>query len=428
MARKTFIVPQEFPELTHANGKKLLKEMGQTSQYWRDRYVGAWKWWTGILGMNAESFDNMTLASAVLNHCHWDGSGAGYGAGAQSTSRNNIEAIPGGELLLNVAASVFQGRFIGQGTSIGLNGNAQTELVYDHARWMDPRAVRALILSTNWGTSTYLESLLIDNIRLNGKGPGWKDPKYTQVGMALRMMGETAVVGRVYTDNCNGAGVWVNGAGPGKIQTLTSFDNNGPGLWYTNDKAGGATGNSLGMLQVDTLSCDNNECQLKVDAGGAMQVNYIKSETGLSASRGKPNKQSTVIEANGWVNINVRSITDAVVGASGVPFVFNSLANKSRVKIDSYAQVAAMGVNHGRSALVADIRAKKAYRLANPDALKFDCIDIDWRASGNSTKLVMNGSELAGEAFGGKGRMGIASTFAGYNYAAGTPVFDPTKG
>jgi hypothetical protein len=114
----------------------------------------------------------------VLNEAHYAGNGAGFALGTQSTSRNNVERIPGGVYMVNVGITVLQGRFIGGGTSIGLNGNASTELVYDHARWMDPRAIRAVIISANWGTSTYLESIYISDVRVNGRGPHWKDATY----------------------------------------------------------------------------------------------------------------------------------------------------------------------------------------------------------------------------------------------------------
>ncbi len=423
--RKTFYVDTDFPEMTHANGTKTLAQAGITGS---TKYPNAYRWWTSIMGQDAAAFQSFTVASAVLNEAHWAGNGAGFAAGTQSTSRNNVERIPGGVYDVNVGITVFQGRFIGGGTSIGLNGNASTELRYDHARWMDPRAIRAVIIAANWGTATYQESVYISDVRINGNGPHWKDASYDQHGIALQIMGETAAIGRVYVENCNGHGVWVNGAGPGKVEHLTTFDNALAGLYLTSEKSGGTNGNSLGFLEVNHISGDNNGWVILSRNGPALAVQYLKNEDGLSAQRGRPKKGQVSIEAWGWVNIHVTSITDAVRGASGPTVVVNSTANSSRLTVEHYVQASANNsADEGRSALVMDLRTKQAWRPADQNAGEYRVMDFRWTGfGGTSTFTCSEPMQVITHNF--TTRTGIATTYAGYNYAAGTPVWDPTGG
>lgn len=423
--RRTFYIDVDFPEMTHANGTKTLAQAGINGQ---TKYPNAYRWWTSIMGQDAAAFNNLTVASAVLNEAHWAGNGAGFAAGTQSTSRNNVERIPGGVYAINVGVTVFQGRFIGGGTSIGLNGNASTELVYDHARWMDPRPIRAVILSANWGTSTYLESIYISDVRINGNGPHWKDASYDQHGIALQIMGETAAISRVYVENCNGHGVWINGAGPGKVDHLTTFDNALAGLYLTSDKSGGTNGNSLGFLEVNHISGDNNGWVILSRNGPALAVQYLKNEDGLSAQRGRPKKGQVSIEAHGWVNIHVTGLTDAVRGASGPTIVVNSTANSSRLTVEHYVQAAANNsADEGRSALIMDLRTKQAWRPADQNAGEYRVMDMKWTGfGGNSTFTCSEPMQVVTHNF--TTRPGIATTYAGYNYAAGTPVWDATNG
>lgn len=423
--RKTFYIDTDFPEMNYANGTKTLAQAGITGS---TKYQNAFRWWTSIMGQDAAAFQNLTVASAVLNEAHWAGNGAGFASGTQSTSRNNVERIPGGVYDVNVGITVFQGRFIGGGTSIGLNGNASTELRYDHARWMDPRPIRAVIIAANWGTSTYLESCYISDVRINGNGPHWKDATYDQHGIALQIMGETAAIGRVYVENCNGHGVWINGAGPGKVEHLTTFDNALAGLYLTSEKSGGTNGNSLGLLEVHHISGDNNGWVVLNRNGPAMSIGYLKNEDGLSAQRGRPKKGQVSIEAHGWVNIHVTSLTDAVRGASGPTVVVNSTANSSRLTVEHYVQVSANNsADEGRSALVMDLRTKQAWRPADQNAGEYRVMDFQWTGfGGTSTFTCSEPMQVITHNF--TTRPGIATTYAGYNYAAGTPVWDASGG
>lgn len=426
--RKTFYA-SDFPELTQANGTKQVRDLYPTIERAKERYPSAYKWWTGVSGQSDATFLTMDLIPACWNEAVWAGNGSGYAAGVQCTSRNNVDfSGVNGQYMVNVACRVFQGRYVGAGTSIGLNGNASTELIYDAARWQDFAPIRAVILSANWGTDTYLESLLIDGFRVNGRAPGWLTGQ-EQHGIALRMLGETARVQRSYISDNNGEGLWINGAGPGHVEQVTCFDNNGAGLLYTNDKSGDRTGNSLGMLTVIHCSFDNNARQILNQGGGAMALFYIKSEYGLSLSRGKPDKAGPVIEAHGFVDITANHITDSHGNvATGAAFVMNSTSNRSRFTVNHYTQVAGNGnVNTGRSALLADVRSKQVWSTSDPNLMKFNPLTIDWRGSGNSSTITCT-EPLVSKPFNGTTRLGVSTSYAGYDYAAGTPVWNPAGG
>jgi hypothetical protein len=293
---------------------------------------------------------------------------------------------------------------------------------------MDPRAIRAVIISANWGTSTYLESIYISDVRVNGRGPHWKDNSYDQHGIALQIMGETAAIGRVYVENCNGHGVWVNGAGPGRIEHLTTFDNALAGLYATSEKSGGTNGNSLGFLEVQHISGDNNAWVVLNRQGPAMSIGYLKNEDGLSAQRGRPKKGQVCIEAWGWVNIYAAQVTHAINGASGPAFVVNSTANKSRLRVEQYSAVANnASVDQGSSALLMDLRSKQVWRPANQNAQDVTVMDFTWTALGTASTFTC--SEPMGViSHNFTTRPGLATTYAGYNYVAGTPVWDATGG
>lgn len=428
--RKTFYA-SDFPELIAANGAKQVKDFWPTTAQAEARLPNAYKWWTIIAGQTPASFLTMNIFPACENEAIWAGNGSGFAPGNQCTSRNSFDASGVyGKYEVNVACRINQGKLIGAGTSIGSDkGNASTELHYDHARWQDPAPIRAVILSTNWGTSDYLESVFITGFRITGSAPGWYDPSYTEHGIAVRMLGETAAIERCYVNDHNGNGIWVNGSGPGHIQHVSCFDNNLAGIYVTNDKTGGTAGNSLGMLTIMHCSFDNNGYQILNIRGGAMAIFYIKSEYALSATRGKPNKAGPIVEAHGWNDITIDHITDSHGSVpAGAAFVFETTANVSRVTINHYSQIATNdNVNIGRSALISDPRAKKVWQTANPNTAKYNPLTIDWRASGNSSTVTCT-EPLVESVFNGTTRLGIASTYAGYNYAAGTPVWDPTGG
>lgn len=430
--RKTYYA-SDFPDLVAANWDKQLKDIYPTVDAAKSVYGYAYKWWTGIEQQTPESFLQMDVMPACWNEAEWAGNGTDFVPGSQCNSRNNVDFSKAyGRWMVNVACRVFQGTYTGAGTTIGgapptWKANASTELIYDAPRWIDPAPIRAVILSTNWGSGgTYLESIYLAGFRIEGRAPGWLTG-VEQHGVALRMLGETAVIDRLYITNNNGHGLWINGAGPGEVRNITSFDNNLAGLYYSNDKTGGTAGNSLGALKVGFLSCDNNAWAVLNRAGGAMDIGYIKSETGLSNTRNKPFKGQVVIEAHGWTAIKVALITDAVHGAAGPAFVFNSTANTSRFKVDIYEQVAGGSDNEGRSAMIADVRAKKVYRTAQAATFKNNAMEIVWSAIGTSTTVSATVPVTEG-LFGGSTRLGIASTYAGYDYAAGTPPWNPAGG
>lgn len=430
--RRTWVLSEEFPEFNHDNRARTISELGTAAEN-SARYSGAFRWWTEVLGRPADSFGGLTVASAVMNHACWIGHGGGFAPGVLCTSRNNLVGLPGGYFSVNVGITTPAGQVLGEGTGIGtggqplMNPNASTEFVYDHARWMDPRPVRAVLLTGNYGSSSYYESFFYTGFRVSGNAPLSYDPSYTQHGIVLAGMGEGSVLGTVEVNTCNGHGVWVTGAGPGQVRYLSSFDNQLAGLCLGEMLPG--TRKDLGTLDVGFLSCDNNVWALLNNGGGSVTVGFIKNEDGLSASRGRPKKGQVVYEAHGWSDTLIRKVHDVVTGSSPAAFVVNTLANTSRIRVDSYVQVANnTDQNSGRSALLMLPRGRKVWRTADPNGMKLEPVTFEWRGSGNSPGTLTSSTPLVEGPCPAQTRLGLAATYAGYDYAAGTPALDLTFG
>lgn len=426
------MISEEFPEFNHDNRGKRISEIASAATN-NTRYEGALRWWTEILGQNNESFQALTVASAVLNHATWIGHGGAFTPGVSCTSRNNIVGIPGGYFSVNAGITTPMGQFLGSGTAIGTGGaplfnpNASTEFVYDHARWQDPRPVRSVLITGNYGHGSYYESFYYTGFRVSGNSPLNYDPSYTQHGIVLNGMGEGSILDVAEVNTCNGHGVWVIGAGPGQIRYLSSFDNQMAGLCFGQERPGSQKG--LGTLDVGFLSCDNNVWAFLNNGGGSATINFIKNEDGLSAARGRPKKGQVVCEAHGWSDTLIRKVHDAVTGASPAPFVVNTLANTSRIRVDSYVQVANNAdANSGRSALLMLPRSQKVWRTADPNGMKLDPISFEWKGIGNSPGTFTCSTPMVEQASPAQTRLGLASTYAGYDYPAGTPVLNLTFG
>lgn len=430
--RRTWVISEEFPEFNHDNRAKKISELGSAATN-NARYEGAFRWWTEILGQSSDSFQSLTVASAVLNHACWIGHGGAFTPGVSCTSRNNVVGLPGGYFSVNVGITTPMGQFLGSGTAIGTGGtplfnpNASTEFEYDHARWMDPRPVRGVLITGNYGHSSYYESFYYTGFRVSGNSPLNYDPSYTQHGIILNGMGEGSILDVAEVNTCNGHGVWVVGAGPGHINYLSSFDNQMAGLCFGQERTG--TQKGLGRLTVNFLSCDNNVWAILNNGGGKMTVTHIKSEDGLSAARNRPKKGQVVYEAHGWSVTTLIEVDDAVTGASPAPFVINTLANASSLNVLSYTQTADnANQNSGRSALLMLPRGKKVWRTADPNGMKLESIAFKWKGSGASSGTFTCDVPMVEQPCPAQTRLGLASTYAGYDYAAGTPVLDLTFG
>ena len=283
--RQVYVITRDFPEFTHANRLKELKDFGTLDQM-RAKYPAAYSWWTGVVGGSDADFLKMNIAPAVLNQACWSGHSGAFTRGALCLSYNSIEGIPWGYFPVDAGITIPRGRFVGSGTAIGTGGaplfnpNASTEFYYDHAGWIDPRTIRAVLQTGNL-SGGYYESVYVSDVRVSGNGPNFYDPSYTQHGIVIATMGEGAVVDRVEVNTCNGHGLWIYGAGPGQVRYLSSFDNNMAGLCYGSEQSPGAV--AMGFLKCDFLSFDNNVWGVLNNGGGGMGIGFIKSEDGLSS-------------------------------------------------------------------------------------------------------------------------------------------------
>ena len=417
MARKQIDIEAQYG-IGHAQGNRTVAQDYTLAQA-QAKFPYLFNWAVNVKQFATDWPMSLTQWTAAAIDGVWEGNGSGFSPNVVCNSRNQI-LFPNGLGYINYHIPVSYGGVKGRGTNIATaNGNNTSHLKVDHARWM-PNALanRSLLQSVNWGTNNYLESTEIDNLRIDGSGPGWKDPSYVGHGMQLRSFGETARIGTVYVHDCNDDGVHLYGAGPGTIYDLSSFDNNLAGLNINNT-------NSLGNLKVVGLSCDNNGFAFYSDLGGAFEIMDIKCETGLSNSRGKPYKAQVPVWVKGWVSGHIGTITlVATPGVDGVVHFWNT-ANRSRLMIENI-------VNLGNQAnLVVDHRNQVAY-YTSPEAYNNASFSLEIKAFGAGNTTVTTSDiatyPLSTRTFNGQARLGPVSDFANYDFTAGTPVWDPTNG
>lgn len=406
MARKRVVLATEY-QMTHAVGRRLISQDLTLSES-VTRFPALDQWNRLVMQRPQDWIMQLNWGSASAIDGVWQGHGGGFNPGVMCISRNLIE-FPDGWFDINYPVPISYGGVLGQGTNwSGVNGNNTTYLVRNNAQWYGDLTM-PVMRSVNWGTSNYLESAIVDELRIFGSAPGWMDPSYYSCGIEANVVGETFRWGRLYISDCNGHGIDAFGTGPGYIDQVSLFDNNLAGLRHRSNS-------SLGSMVIHQLSGDNNGTYLYMnDMGGAFTIGHIKAETGLSNARGKPFKAQVPVYLKGWNVGDIRLLTSAVTGYIDSLIHFWGTANGSRVRIENIAQWGAVN-------LVTDLRNGKRYYKA-PDNLV-----LNYRATPitikyvNPTMTVETDYDPLTEApFGATERLGVVNTPADYNFAAGTP-------
>jgi hypothetical protein len=415
MARKRVKLGAEYG-LSHANGRRLISQ-DMTQAQAVTLFPSLDQWNRLIMGRPASWIMGLTWGSASALDGVWQGHGGGFNPGVLCTSRNLIE-FPDGWFDINYTVPISYGGVVGQGTNIATNnGNNTTFLVADNARWIGDLNM-PVMRSVNWGTSTYLESALIDNFRIYGSGPAFLDPSYWRSGIEISTMGETCRIGTVYVSDCNGHNIHVNGSGPGKIDHISAFDSNMDGLFHS-----GAS--SLGSIMIGQLSGDNNRrCLYRNELAGAFDIAQIKAETGLSNSRGKPFSAQNPVYLKGWVAGHIGLLSSAVTGHIDSLIHFWSTANGSYLKIDTV-----VGWNHMN--LATNLRTgKRYYKAPSHLNLNFRAHPVEIWALGTAFRIttIPEYDPMTEGDFGGTERLGTVTDPSEYNFAAGTPPFSATGG
>lgn len=435
MARRTYILNEDFTDCVHANGARTIGDIDTLSNN-QSKYPKAYQYITDILqppGGYDSYFQALTVISAAALEGVWQGHGGGFSPGVSCTSRNKI-ILPPGRFSVNHAIPCSFGGVIGQGTNVSPdgpanggngNGNDTTHLRYDHARWIEPGSERGIIKSVNWASGGYLESAIIDGVRVDGRASGWRDASYTQHGIMVRGMGETTNIATkqgVYVHDCNNHGLYIFGAGPGRIGDLSSFDNNQAALYVKSV-------NSLGNLIIDRLSCDNNGYALYHDLAGGFEIGALKCETGLSNSRGKPFKGQVPMFIKGWVSGKVGLLTMANDPMIDAVVHFNNTANGGRLEIGTL-----VGWNFANVAI--DHRNNRRFSIS----ANYQAVRVVMRMQGTQSKVFIEppGSveitmtDIAPSQFNSSGdRLGPVSNANQYAYTASptaTPPWDDTNG
>lgn len=415
--------------LAHDNGSQQVSDEGD-SAFARNKYPDAWRYVSEVLmPPDPDSFFRaLTRGLAAILDGVWSGNGAGFIPGVMCTSRNHIY-LPQGIFLMNQVAPVSFGGMYGHGTGgVTMNGNDHTVLAYDHGRWIDRGGSRAVLRSVNWGTNVYLESATLDGIRVDGRGPNWRDTSYVQNGVELQMLGEDFGMGTdlgFWVERCNNNGLWINGAGPGKVETLCSHQHNEAAVLYTSPY-----NDNLGHLRLDYLSADNSAYGVRMVNGGRLKLGTCKFETGLSASYGKPNKSMAPLWLEGWVGGSCDLLTLAVDSTIEALIHLKNITNMGRFHIET--------VSGWRfDSLVLDHRSGTRYYFQQPTDGHFKHFSMTVNSYAGQTAVrashptdVMQSQAVIQQApFHSNGdRLGIVTNPTEYDYAQGLPLWDDTGG
>ncbi len=423
MARRTYVLSQDYADCKHENGWKKLSDLGTLAQN-QAKYPLAWRYASEVLlppGGADSWFQALKVVSAAAIDGVWQGHGAGFSAGIPCTSFNKI-VLPAGQFGVPAPVPLGYGGVIGQGVNSATNnGNDTTHLVYDHAGWIDPDPIRAIVRSVNSKNTgvTYLEGATLDMVRLDGQASGWRNSSYTQHGFYVKGMGEGTTIGRVYAHDNNNHGGYILGAGPGRVLDLSSFDNNQAGL-----RVEGV--NSLGGIDIGRLSTDNNGYSFQGIACGAVSLRHLKCETGLSNQRGKPFKAQAPILLSGWSDINVDILTFATSGVVDAVVHIDNTVNNGKIEIRSLRGA-------GYQNLVIDHRLGKRFYMGG----HYSDIGVVGRFSGTSSNVSAHDPATTSTTMvavpslpisSNKDRLGIVTSAAQYDYMGWLPKWDDTGG
>lgn len=431
--------------LKHAVGQQTLQECwvvdsGLSAAQVEVKYQKLFDRFNGLGWTDAQVLA-MTTGPAAHNDWMLRGQGGGQPITGRITSNNGTN-WPEGVYAINYPCIIDGGDMTGKGT--GFSGSVpgiasmNTNLVYDHARWIGGLGaphydgtyvptgggttnivfdVRNVIQATTWGmltgSNSYSESGTVDGFRLSGNNGDWWNPAYTSNGLALWDPGETYKVGRIFAETFNGYGVVLVRGTPATFGEISSFQNALGGL--------GLIGTELNTINVNTLSGDDNPAMIVMisgygrNAGGAINVNLLKSESGKRT----PNKGQIVVwqrtPCYGEVHISTcqADMNNLYLDA---PFVMNSNSGGAgnSLTVDNFR-----GWN--LCSLVHDVTLQKGWAGSNyrPESFKFRY------ANGSSTLIdAFSGQLLVSRVVNASDRLGITANNTCPNYVNGTPLYN----
>ena len=351
---------------------------------------------------------------------------------ARIGSNNTIE-WPRGIYLINVSVTYDGNKIYGRGTNTAFTGADNTVLALDRAGWQGTNGtLRDIFFPSTYGGNTgssWTEGTNIDNFRLEGGSSyRWYDGVTTDSGIRTWDMGECSKIGKIYAIGFNGDGISTERGTPTYIDQVSAFSNALGGI--------GIYGGSLGTVNINMLSGDDNTCMLRVrpgsgrPAGGTINVGEIKSESG----KRNPVKGQIILDAadaasiGASMNVNIQAVWAAVdvkyVDALFAVKGFTTGGNASRVTVGSIS-----GYNY--ATLLHDVANSK--RWSSPGDYSYT--GFTWNGGGGGN-LTFNSTADA-TAYPGmtQGVVNAVSRLGmrlpgdpAYNYATGTPLYDISGG
>lgn len=338
-------------------------------------------------------------------------------------------AWPDGKWMINYPLPISLGTFTGKGSHKWYYGGnrSSTEFVIDNAKWIGKPTEHVALETIMWGFTDglgYTEGTRVSGFRITGRRYNEPFPHYVTAyksyGVRVWKAGECSFYDDIYIDQCT-YGFTAHGGVPLGIGTLTVFNCSEAGFY--------GWGTSQATINIFELSCDDSRNAVLLEGGGGLppgailNINLLKSETGItSASRGPHNFQ-TAINASGQFAINVGTISYAckdvrpdaaiVINATiGAPWNYGPQG--------SSLNVGAM-IGFGYATVLQDIT--NGARYASPG--DHQAFSLNW-ANRNGGTLTSN-APLVRSSCACKSRLGGLSQVGGvvqssFDYVACTPV------
>lgn len=306
------------------NKDKTLRELGYTEQQAKDDFPAFTLYWQTMWWPTAELLDlyhyECAWNDALISGDRYFTSGIYVRPSGVSQSRVWIIS-PCGKYRVRYGCMTALGRYTGGNPQLSSDPAGTmpggTGIEIDHAGWSSRNPNRIGIWGTPWGKDyaqvggiAYQEGVIVENFRLMG-AKSKKTGNYFCTGIALNEPGENSRMTNIMLEDfpASGAGATIFNGTPFVIDTVSCFNNDGPGidLWGSN---------GLCNVRIETPSGDNNLALIRIrpkDAqsvgGGTITVTNLKSECRGAESGGRAQIPILVEGAMGDLNLTVNGMT-----------------------------------------------------------------------------------------------------------------------
>lgn len=399
--------------------------------------------WFAAAGKTTAWVMDLRHAAACHNEAVLQGHTQSNWGSGRIDSRNHV-LWKEGHYLMNYGAVIDGGKYSGMNSSGTYQGSLGTVLIMDKDNWQDDSALRLLhrpsTLDSTSIWNAYQENIDVRDFRYEGLC-NWlaHDPGYVAAGLGLFRSGENATIDRIFSTGFNGFGILNIGPTPLNAGHLSVFGNTYGGF--------GHLGGALSTMNIEMLSGDDNPALFRVDscviqgdemrAGGAVNINAIKSETG----KRDPQRGQLILDADGHTGLYQNEGADLNLNIDVAQYDCTAMVVDSLFVMNGFTENpqprGTTSANRAGRISVGSLQARN-YRTVMHD------IDRKqrWGSDGDFVKFGFKwNARLAGDAalwtppcdlpapltrstVNSQRRLGLVGSGGSFNYAAGTPAYN----